>query len=222
MGKCYVCGKSIYATKVAKRNLPIKATKVRTAHPDKGLKHLDRDICKKCFLRNTERRVKRHLRNGAQQVAHVGPPHYRGSKLKRVPPRQRLFKRNDKILVVGEVERVLLERAIKGMPLKITSRKRLPKEVKGFNWVVIGKTMDEVIEEFLERLFKGKLVLEKMKKRFFNILEVLTDEEVKQYARLKGIKFVVKEKKRVLDKLKEFKEIKYNLYKNVRKLREVN
>ena len=159
-----------------------------------NFEHLNRYICRKCFLKNIERRVKRHLS-------------------------RRLFKRNDKILVIGEVERVLLERAVKGLPLKITSRKRLPKEVKGFNWVIVGKTMDEVIEEFLEGLTKGKLILGKMKKKFFNILEPLTDEEVRQYARLKKIKFEVKEKKRVLDRLKEFKEIKYNLYNNVRNLR---
>lgn len=172
MEKCYVCGR------------------------EGRFKHLGRPICRKCFLRNIEMRVKRHLG-------------------------RRLFKRNDKVLVVGEVEKVLLEKAVKEMPLRITFKKKLPNEAKGYNWIVIGKTMDNINEEFLEGLMKGKSVLGKMKRGFFNILEVLTDEEAKKYAELKRIKFKVREKKRCLDKWEEFKEIEYNLYKNIKGLREI-
>ncbi|MBR9683626.1 hypothetical protein GOV03_03740 [Candidatus Woesearchaeota archaeon] len=171
MTTCYVCGK-------------------------KGnLKHLDRDICKKCFLRNVERRVKKHLG-------------------------RRMFKKDDKILVIGELEKVLLENAVKGMPLKIVSRKKLPKLIQGFDYIVVGRTMDEVGGEFLGGLMKGKLILGGMKKKFFNILEVLTDEEAEQYAKLKDIKFKVLGEKGFLDTL-GLKELKYNLYKNIKELRKL-
>jgi hypothetical protein len=159
-------------------------------------KHLDRDICKKCFLKNIEKRVKKHLG-------------------------RKMFKKGDKILVIGGVEKVLLEKAIGGLPLKITFRKRLPKEIKVFDYVVTGKTMDEIDEKFLRGLMKGRLVLGKVKKKFFNITEVLTDEEIKRYAELNNVAFKVRKKKRILDGLKSFKEIKYNLYKNIKNLRNV-
>jgi len=160
------------------------------------LKHLDRDICKKCFLKNVEKRVKKHLG-------------------------RKLFKKGGKVLVIGGVEKVLLEKAVGGMPLKITFRKKLPKLVKEFDYVVVGKTMDAIDEEFLTGLLKGKLVLGKMKKKFFNVLEVLTNEEAKKYARMNGIDFKVKGEK-ALKVLENFKEIKYNLYKNIKELRDVN
>lgn len=160
------------------------------------LKHLGKGICKKCFLGTIEKRVKKHLG-------------------------RKLFKRNNKVLVIGKLEKELLEKAVRGMPLKITSRKKLPAKVEEFDWIVIGKTMDDFTEEFLSSLFKGRIFLGKMKKKFFNILEVLTDEEAKQYAKLKRIRFKVKKKEEFLDTLKEFKEVKYNLYKNVKELRKI-
>lgn len=144
---------------------------------------------------NVERRVKKHLG-------------------------RKRFKKNDKVLIVGELERVLLERAVNGMPLKITFGKRLSKNIAGFDCVVVGKTMDDINEEFLEGLLKGKLVLAKLEKKFFNILEPLTDEEVKKYAELKRIKFEIGKGKKFLNGLKELKEIKYNLYKSVKRLRD--
>ncbi len=172
MEKCYVCGKRSY------------------------FKHLGRGICRKCFLRNIEKRVKKHLS-------------------------RKLFKGNDRVLAVGELEKELLERAVGGMPLKIDLREKLPADIKGFDWIVVGKTMDKVNEDFLSSLFKGKVILRKMKKKFFNILEVLTDKEVLQYAKLRKIKFKINKKERFTDALKEFKEVKYNLYKNVKELRKI-
>jgi hypothetical protein len=211
MEKCYVCGKRSY------------------------FKHLGRGICRNCFLRNIEKRVKKHLS-------------------------RKLFKRKDKVLAVGELEGELLERAVGGMPLDIVFRKRLPKKISGsrktkfsgtprkqssptgFDWIVTGKTMDYVDEEFLSSLFNGKLKSMKIgekvfnmlgekispshknirkKPNVFNIFEVLTDEEVSQYAKLRKIKFKAKNGKRFLDSFKKFKEVKYNLYKNVKELRKL-
>ena len=161
------------------------------------VKHLGRVLCKKCFSKIVERRIRKHLG-------------------------RRLFKKGDRVLVVGEVEKILLERAVGGMPLEVVSRKRLPKSVKEFNCVVVGKTMDKVCGRFLERLFLGKFDLGKLEeKKFFNILEPLSDEEVKEYAKIKKIKFVVRKGRRsYFSELGNFEESKYNLYKNIRLMRE--
>lgn len=192
--------------------------------------HLGRSICRKCFLRNMEKRVKKEL------------------------GRERLGK-GERVLVVGELEKVLLEKAVKGMPLRVTFRKRMPKDTKGYERVVYGRTMDEVEEEFLEGLFEGKL-RKRGKGKVFNILEPLTEEEAKKYAKLRGVEFTGerrregkggergkgrkeggkrrgkenegkgrgKEKngkgRNFLEGLKEFKELRYNLLKNVREIRE--
>ncbi len=172
MGKCYACG-------------------------GKGsLKHLDRDICRKCFLKNIEKRVKKHLG-------------------------RKLFKKNSNILVIGDLENVLLKKVIKDLPVKITFKKKLPKEIKGFDWVIIGKTLDDVGEKFLTGLFKGKLLVGKTKKKIFNLLEPLTLDEVTLYAKLNKIKFKIKKQVGLLEKLKEYKELKYNLHKNIKELKKV-
>ena len=154
--------------------------------------HLNQAICKKCFLKNIEKRVKKHLGRSR-------------------------FKRNDSILVIGEVERELLETSVQGMPLKVTFRRKLPQELK-FKHVIIGNSMDSVCSSFLDGLFAGKLKLTQSK--FFNITEPLTNDELKKYTQFKGIKLKVTLPNTFLDKLRKFPEIKYNLYKNIKELRE--
>lgn len=159
-------------------------------------KHLEREICKKCFLRNMEKRIKKHLG-------------------------RRRFKKGDKVLVIGEVEKILLEKAVGGLPLKIAFKTKLPAKIKEFDWILVGKTMDEINREFLEGLFKGKLEKDKQKK-FFNLLEPLTEKEIKKYAEIRKIRFEGgrNKTKGFLEGLNKFQEIKYNLYRNVKELRE--
>ena len=162
MGKCYVCaGKG-------------------------NFKHLGREICRKCFMRNMEKRVKKGLG-------------------------RKMFKRGDKVLVVGLIEEHLLRVAVKELPIEITMRKKLPVSVKGFDWVVYGKAMDEVNAEFILGLEEGKLELGGGKRKFFNILEVLTSEEISRYCSLKKIKYLRKEV--------ASSEFSYNLHRNIKDLR---
>ncbi|MBT4650892.1 hypothetical protein HOC13_00010 [Candidatus Woesearchaeota archaeon] len=164
-----------------------------------SFKHLDRSVCKQCFIRNIERRVKRYLG-------------------------RKLFKKGDKILVVGDLVEHLLKRAIKDLPVKIEKKKRLPKDVKKFKWVVIGKTLDELCENFLLGLFKGELDLRVPAKKFVNILEPITKEELKKYSQIKKVEYKEEKDNEKIGKffkgLSKHKEIKYNLYKNIKELRE--
>ncbi len=161
-----------------------------------NLKHLDRDVCPKCLVRNVEKRVKKHLG-------------------------RKLFKKGDSVLVVGEVEECLLKAAVKNLPLNITVGRQ---HLKGkFDKIVVGRTMDEVDEEFLSQVFEGKIMVKEGK--FFNILEPLSEEEVILYTQIKEVKFdrerLKNEGERFLNGLRQFKEIKYNVYKNIKELRTI-
>src|SRR3989339_1308543 len=119
--------------------------------------HLDRYICNKCFTKNIEKRVKHHLGRN-------------------------LFKPNDTILVLGKLEYYFLSQVIKGMPLQITFKSKLPSDLTAFKHIILGKTLDQLDEDFLSGLFDGKLSLPTENKPFFNILAPLTDEEIDKYA----------------------------------------
>ena len=126
-------------------------------------------------------------------------------------------------MVIGEVEKRLLENAVKGMPLQIKAGKSLPKERERFDFIVIGKTLDEVNREFLQDLFQGKLNLgraDQGKFSLFNILEPLTDQEVSMYCRINKIKTGIEEKKEILKLFDEYQELKYNIYNTIKELRE--
>ena len=170
-------------------------------------RHLGRAICQKCFVRQIEKRVKKHLG-------------------------RKLFKKCDSVLVVGEVEKELLKKAVGDLPLDLTFSNELPPSIKNFDHIVVGVNMDQIDETFLTGLFEGKLQLEnrgiELKKNseqenMFNILEPLTEDEVKLYSKIKKIKLNLKARKNLgrefLDRLKEFNEIKYNVYKNIKELR---
>lgn len=159
-------------------------------------KHLERFICKKCFLRNIEKRVRKHLK-------------------------EKGLKKGERVLVIGELEKFLLEKAKKDLPLEIVFKEKLPSSLKGYGLVVIGRTKEEINEDFLEGLFKGELRLGEIRKNFFNILEVLTIDEAERYARLRRIKFKKRKIKGILNSLKRFKEVNYTLYKNIKELREL-
>ncbi len=159
--------------------------------------HLDRNICSKCLVRNVEKRVKKHLG-------------------------RKLFKKGDYVLVVGKLEEVLLKAAVGDLPLNISIKDKVGKfKSEKYDKIVVGVVMDEIEEKFLSELFSGKMNLGK--NEFFNILEPLTREEVKLYCKVKGLAFDLDREKSLggefLNKLKEFKEIKYNIYKNIKELR---
>ena len=153
---------------------------------------------------------------------------------------RKLFKKGDFVLVIGKVEEILLKAAIGDLPLELTFRKKLPANVKKFNKIVIGKIMDTIDEDFLSGLFEGRLFSEKGSnkiknienkgkskgKKLFNILEPLTLEEIRSYSKLKKIKFNQKERKNqgkeFLDRLKNYSELKYNIYKNIKELRTIH
>jgi len=137
--------------------------------------------------------------------------------------RKNKFKKNDSLLVIGTLEHYLLTKSLQGLPVNITARKKVPPNTAKFKRLIIGKTMDQTNEEVLTALFQGKITKQK-KSKFFNILEPLTDQEVLQYAKLKKIPFSIKKRsnsgRKLLTSLAEFKEIKYNLSKNIKKLKE--
>ncbi|MBR9691171.1 hypothetical protein GOV06_00120 [Candidatus Woesearchaeota archaeon] len=148
-----------------------------------------RSICNRCFCKLIEKRVRKYSRIN------------------------KLFKKNDRILVLGNVSRYFLESMLKGLPVKLFFRKN------NVNKVVVEWTMDDEVNEFMKALFLGKK-MKKAKKNEIKLLKVLTDDEVKKFAKIKKLKFKVnkrdKDVQKFLDNVeKKHPNIKYNLLKNI-------
>ena len=122
-----------------------------------------------------------------------------------------LCKKNDKIVVKGAVNKYLINSMLKGLPVKVYSKK-----VRGAK-EVIEWTMDDEANEFVKALFEGK---KGRKSNAIKLLKVLTDVEVERFAKIKKLKFKANKKDKDVQKFLDNVEakhpnIKYNLLKNI-------
>ncbi|MEE9525333.1 MAG: hypothetical protein V3V78_01880, partial [Candidatus Woesearchaeota archaeon] len=129
----------------------------------------------------------------------------------------KLFKKNDKLIVRGAVNKYFVESMLGGLPIKIYSKK-----VKGGK-EIIEWTMDDETTEFVKAVFLNKKV---GKSKGIKLLKVLTDTEVEKFAKIKKLKFKANKKdkdvQKFLDDIEEkHPNIKYNLVKNIGKLKEL-
>lgn len=134
----------------------------------------------------------------------------------------KLFKKNDRILMLGGVNKFLVESILARLPVKLFFRKR---EDKGFvrdkkiNKIVIEWTLDDEVNEFMKAILEGGKVKENGK-RYVKLLKVVTDKELLSFAKFNKIKFKPKKKDSVvqifLDEVEEkHPNIKYNLLNNI-------
>ncbi|MFC1801343.1 hypothetical protein ACFLZB_02675 [Nanoarchaeota archaeon] len=153
-------------------------------------------ICSKCFVRLIEKRVKRSL--------------------------GKVFSKNDKVLVVGDLADYFVSLIMEGFPIKIVKRKKLSGSLAGFDKVVVESTMDDIDAGFLSEFFSKKIDLKKNKK-IIRILQTVTDEEALKFAKIKKISFKVDDKNKVIKEFlgkisKKHPEVRYNLLKNVKEV----
>lgn len=167
-----------------------------------------KNLCKSCFFKIIERRLRKHIRLN------------------------KLFKKNDRILIIDNLSFYLVKKIIKDLPVKIFF-KEIPvnslnnKKIKDYirnnkiNRIVIPWTLDDEISLFLENIFLNKKT--RIKKDYIKLLKTVTDKEIILFARLKNIKFREnkknKEIKEFLDKL-EYKhpETKFSLLRSINQL----
>ena len=161
-----------------------------------------REICNECFCKLIEKRVRKYARIN------------------------KLFRKEDRILVIGDVNKYLVESIVKDLPVKLFFR---AKEDKNFakknkiNKIFIEYTLDDEVNDFLNSVFKGKKE-KKLDKKHIRLLRVATDEEVELFAKIKKLRFKPNKKdpfvKMLIDKLhKEHPSAKYTLLKNIRELK---
>jgi len=160
-----------------------------------------RAICKNCFCRLIEKRIRKNARVN------------------------KLFKKNDKILVIGELNKFFVKSILKDLPVELFFRKKEDKkfvEEKNINKIVIRWTMDDENNRFMKALFDDEEYKERSEK-YVKLLNVATDGELKKFAKFKNIEFKPNKKNKDVQKfLDEVAEkhpnIKYNLIRNIEEL----
>ncbi len=148
---------------------------------------------KKDFIRIIEKRIRKHARMN------------------------RLFKKNDKILVKGELNKYLVPKIIKDLPCKIYY-----KQAKGIDKIVIQWTLDDEINLFLKELLTGKKA--KQNPKHIKLLKVITDKEAARFAKIKKLKFKPNKKDKAVQHLinkmtEHYPDTKYKLFKSIELLR---
>jgi len=139
---------------------------------------------------------------------------------KRIRKQTRLDKSfgvGDKILVLGGVAKYLVKSITKDMNIKIVS--------KNYNKKVIEWTLDDELNQFVKKMFEGKKQ-KKEDKKVVKILKNVTDEDVKLFAKIKGLKFKPNKKDEAIQKFLnsvqvKYPNAKYNLLRNISELRKI-
>ncbi|MBW2978433.1 hypothetical protein KY331_06320 [Candidatus Woesearchaeota archaeon] len=139
---------------------------------------------------------------------------------KRIRKQTRLdksFSSGDRILVIGEVAKYLVKSITKDMNVKLVS--------KNYNKKIIEWTLDDELNQFVKGMFEGK-GRRKEEKKVIKILKNVTDEEVKLFAKIKGLKFKPNKKDKAIQKFLDsvqakYPNAKYNLLRNVSELRTI-
>ncbi|MBD3354513.1 hypothetical protein GF361_00850 [Candidatus Woesearchaeota archaeon] len=160
-----------------------------------------RSVCKACFCRLLEKRIRKHARVN------------------------KLFSKDDRILVTGDVNKYLVKSILKDLPVKLFFKRKEDKKFikeKNINKVVVEWTMDDENNRFMKGIFNDESY-EKMPEKYVKLLIAVTDDEIKKFAEIKKLDFKENKKDKdvqgLLDKVeKKHPNIKYNLLRNIKGL----
>lgn len=147
-------------------------------------------LCNKCFARTIEKRIRKYIR--------LNSP----------------FRKNDRILVKGSLNKYLIPRIIKHLPCRICCQK-----AKGrINKIVVQWTLDDETNLFLKHLFTGKKA--KQNPRHIKPLKVITDREAERFAGIKKLKFKPNRKDKEVQHFinemeKSYPDTKYKIFKSI-------
>ena len=149
-------------------------------------------LCKVCFCRLIEKRIRKFTR--INQV----------------------FKRNDKVITVGDVCNYFVKSIAKDLPMAVKNVKTMPKPRKGFK-ILAPWTLDDENNQFLEFLFLNK---KPQKQSFIKLLLPVTDQETALFAKIKKLNFKPNKKNpaitNFIEKLQEkYPEVKFSLLKSL-------
>ena len=155
-----------------------------------------RAVCNVCFCRLIEKRIRKNARLN------------------------KIFRKGDKILVLGELNKYFVKSIIKDLPVEMYFKMKEDKEFtkkKKINKIIRQETIDDKINLFLEKLFLGKNI--KSRKKTISLLNVITDKEAKLFAKIKKLRFKENKKNKDIQNLLDDLEkkdpgAKFRLLKN--------
>jgi len=165
------------------------------------------DLCRKCFLRLIEARVRKYSRLS------------------------KLFRRDDHILTIDPLTHFLVKRIVAELPLEIyyknmkitdlettTAKKYIGNN--NINKIIIPWTIDDECSLFLEKLFAGKRAISQ---KYYSLLLTMTDEEALLFARFNNLRFVSLQKNRdflgIVNAMQEkYPETKFSLMKSIKEM----
>ncbi len=185
----------------------IKCKKIKASV---NLPHI-KNICYNCFTKIIEKRIRKHIRIN------------------------KIFRKNDKILVTDDLSFFLVKNIIKDLPAQIflesadindLSKNSFKNKIKKekINKIVIPWTMDDENNLFLENLFLNKN--KRLNKRCVKILISITEKEAELFAKINKIHFKENKKnesiKNMLDMLEEkYPETKFSLLKSIEQMKKI-
>lgn len=162
----------------------------------------NRYICDNCFSRIFEKRIRKFVRMN------------------------KVFRKDDIVLVIGDVNKELVKRIIGKRPLNVYFKSKEDKEFikkNKINKVIVEWTLDDEANCFLLELFRRKKQ-KRLDKDHVKFLVDMTDEDVIEFARINRLKFKPNKKDKDVMKLvnelqKEHPSAKYTLIKNIEELK---
>ncbi|MEM3126474.1 MAG: hypothetical protein QW331_00175 [Candidatus Woesearchaeota archaeon] len=128
------------------------------------------------------------------------------------------FNKGEKVYVQGNVAKYFLRKILSKYLVAFVKRK------KDADKIVVQRTLDDKIDEFLYNFLYKKNNL-KTKSEII-LFKNITDKELKEYCRIKGIKFTPRKKHLETQKLiyeleKKFPQIRFSLLKSIKELEKI-
>lgn len=175
-----------------------------------NLPHI-KNLCNNCFTKIIEKRIRKYVRIN------------------------KIFRKNDKILVIDDLSFFLVKSIIKDLPAKIflknmgiddlsksTVKNKIKKEK--INKIIIPWTIEDEANLFLNNLFSKKN--KKINKKFIKLLMTITDKEAGLFAKINKLNFKENKKnkdiKNMLDSIEEkYPETKFSLLKSIKQMKEI-
>lgn len=159
--------------------------------------------CSHCFSRMIEKRIRKNTRIN------------------------KTFRKNDKILVMDELNEYLIKRIIKDLPVIIYKRKSIDNEFikkNKINKIATNTTMDDEATQLLKEFTTGKKT--KQNKKIIKLLAVTSDKELERYAKIHEIRFKPNKKDKRYNKTIEqmtqkYTDTKEKLYQSKKTLEKI-
>jgi len=127
----------------------------------------------------------------------------------------KLFKKNDKIYVKDKLNKMFVDRIIGTLP------KTFVNDPKKATKIVIKCTLDDIANDFLEKLLFNKKI---SPKKGVKLLRTITDKEALLFAKYNNIKFTPNKKnnkiKEILDELENlYPQTRFSLLKSIESIK---